>query len=191
MKQFELIYNYIDEKKVKCTQHKPIIIKTNDRDFTGKTLADIISQVKFVRKYYGFFDKTIYLLIGKTSFADKITYLLLDMIIYDLLKNTKFKISIGIDVDLTNVVNQGIKSTAMFRATDPHTHHLNGRLFIKYYEERITIRKDYYRRYITRKNLEDNLQLLSVVDSDICTFLKTVLMMISGSMRLVRLLENY
>lgn len=176
MNKFELIYNEVKEKKVKVTQHKPIIIISNDRIFTSKSLANILGQIKFIKKYYGFFEKskTIVLRLGKVDFADKITYLLLDTIIYDLVKNTKFRVNIEIDVNLSHIINQGVKSTAMYRASNHKTGFFDKDLFIKIYEEKVSLEEDYYRRYITRESLENNLQLPSIIVTDISYFLKMV-----------------
>lgn len=173
MKEFNLLYEYVKTIKVKVLQNKPIDIYINDSIINSSTLNILVGKLKYVKLYYKYFKKTIHLHLGKIVFADKITYLLLDLIIYDLLKNTNFKIHIDVDIDLKHIINQGIKSTAFVRSTDPESHILNPKLFIEIYEKKMSIANDYFRRYITRNSFDESIELPSVVITEISTFLKT------------------
>ena len=172
MNKFALIYDKVKEEKVKVVQNKPIIISISDKEFTSVTLARILSRLKYLRKYYWRFDKKVIIDLGKITFADKITYLLFDMIIYDLFENTSFSVDLKVNIDLMHIVNQGIKSTAFYRATDPKTRRFERNSFLQEYQRKLAVGEDYYRRYVTRAGLEHNLQLPSVIVSDIIAFLR-------------------
>lgn len=173
MNQFGLVYNKVTAIKVKVKQNKPVMInvpKFNDGFFTGESLKYILERVKFLKKYYRPIKLNIILSIGKVRFQDKITILMLDMLLYDLAKINNWKVNVSIEVDFkNNAFNHSIKSTSLYR-TAWGNGLLDNEAFLKNFEQ-LVITQEIYRRYVKREIFDKKPDIISSICSDIDTFL--------------------
>lgn len=171
MNNFNLIYNHIKEKKFcKVNKDKPIWININSENFTSETLLYILERMKYLKKYK-FLPLQINLSLGTVFFTDKITYIMLDMLIYDLYKTTNFTLYMEIDVDCTRVMHNGFQGTALFKSTVRNNGVLSKKYFIEEYEKSVQIEPNIYKRYYKRDQCETEIQLPSIIATDMYTIL--------------------
>lgn len=167
MNNFGLIYKTINEVSLgKIIKDRPIRINAYSESFNSGTLLYILQRVKYLKRYK-WLPLKVDLILGDVSFADKITYLMLDMIIYDIFVTTKFDLKIKVNVDCTRVMHNGFKGTALYRATIKSGGKLNKTAFITEYENSIYIDTSIYRRYYKRDILDTNPQIPSIVATEI------------------------
>ena len=173
MNSFDLIYEKITPKKVKLKQHKPVIISVPDINFTGDSLKFILERLKYLKNFKAIQLHVIFDL-GKTNFSDKITFLLLDIIFYDLFKTTRWMLDLKINVELClGAFNSGIKTTAFYRTLEKPGAEFDRNTFIKEFEKFVTT-EDTYRRYVTREKFEQKSTILSAISTDISTVLSQI-----------------
>lgn len=114
MQNIKLIYDSVKAVRVDIKK-KPIVIEINREKIDSDVLLYIVEKVKFLLNYK-LLKFNVLLKFKKLSFADKITYLMLDGIIYDLFKRTNFNIAIICDGDdKDNLHNDGFSGTALYR----------------------------------------------------------------------------
>lgn len=169
MRNVGLIYNYISERKLNM-RSKNIEIKLNHKYFTSKTLLYLAMNFKFLKKYK-YIPKNVYLNLGRMLFLDKITYLILDAIIYDFLITTKHQLYIDIEVDLQKINNNGFVGTALYNSVK------NGRfsreLFIEVYNKEYYSNERFYRRLLKAERLRNDDEFISIVYTDVSSVLKS------------------
>lgn len=168
MENIKLIYEKINSAKVNCKK-KPIVININRDSIDSKVLLNIASKFKYLMKYR-WLELSIVIKFKTLLFADKITYLILDALIYDLFKRTKFKIRIMFETSEECIHNSGFSGTALYR-TAIKGEYINKIIFIKNYEKTIYNDKTTYRRIISRAMLDKN-ETPSIIGSDVATILK-------------------
>lgn len=169
MNKFELIYRNVEEIEQKVIKNKPVVIRCKGSNFTGKTLKYILGKIKFLKKYK-LLELNIFFEFGTISFADKITYILFDMLLYDLYKTTKFKLNIDMKLE-KKIVHNGIQNTAFCRTINEYGA-LERAGFVKEYERKLYIAPNHYRKYMKRSCLDKQPSALSVIASEIESFLK-------------------
>lgn len=166
MNNFKLIYKYIDERKIKIIKNKRITIKNIEFPFTSISLNSILEKVKYLKRY-SLLPLDITFDFCKVEFSDKVTYIILDMMLYDLFITTNFDIRFKMELN-QSVWHYGIRNTALMRSIDK-TGRINKRKFINEYEKKVAMPSGgkWYRRYITREKLINDISIPSKVVSDI------------------------
>lgn len=114
MRNINLIYKEVTANKVNILK-KPIKIRIKKHIFRSDSLLYLVKKFKFLYKYK-YMPYIIVLDFGKIEFADKVTYLILDALLYDLLKNTNFNIAINMEINNKKIHHSGFKGTALYRA---------------------------------------------------------------------------
>lgn len=179
MNSFDLIYEKITPKKVKLKQHKPVIISVPDINFTGDSLKFILERLKYLKNFKAIQLHVIFDL-GKTNFSDKITFLLLDIIFYDLFKTTRWMLDLKINVELClGAFNSGIKTTAFYRTLEKPGAEFDRNTFIKEFEKFVTT-EDTYRRYVTRENLNKKVLYYQQLVQTLVPFFRKYMMTKTG-----------
>lgn len=169
MKNIKLIYDSAKGVKVDIKK-KPIVISINREKINGDVLLYIVEKVKFLLNYK-FLKFNIVFKFKSLSFADKITYLILDGIIYDLFKRTNFNIAIICDIqDKDNLHNDGFSGTALYR-TMKKFNYLDKKNFLEEYEKGIYNDKKTYRRFLDRELLNDK-ETPSIINTEVASILK-------------------
>ncbi|MBZ9608619.1 hypothetical protein G9F73_012450 [Clostridium estertheticum] len=170
MKNINLIYNYILPIKVDIHK-KPIRINLTGKIFNSETLVYLASRIKFLYGFKWIKGWKIIIELGNVEFADKITYLILDALLYDLLKNTRFNIGVSMSMDKKIIHHIGFVGTALYRAM-----YSNGlvdkKIFLKTYEKPFYSDTKVYRRLITHENLQMNNEWPSQVCTEVAAILK-------------------
>lgn len=170
MNNIELLYKDIKAKKISLL--KGIIrIDINFDKIDSKALMYLLQNLKYLLdfKYKNY---TILINFKLLNFADKITYLILDAIIYDLFKRTAFDIGVCFNgEDSKNVHNDGFSGTALYRSWGEDGH-IDKKKFISLYEKGTYIDRKTYRRLLSRDLLNDY-STPSIINSDVASILKT------------------
>lgn len=156
-------------------------IKSNIRDgiikiyipqsrFDSKSLALIVSKFKYLIKYK-YMKLSIKIILQNIDFKDKITYLMLEALIYDLLKRSNFSLGIYANTDTISktIHNIGFNQTALYRSIENGW--IDKKEFIKNYEKGIFVNPAIYRRFLSKQFLL-NLETPSVVYTEIASVLK-------------------
>lgn len=150
------------------TKNYEIVCK--DELFNSETLLDIAKKIKNFVRLYRFQKKNIILNIRSVkTFADKNTYLILDLLVFYLLYTCKScKLYIKVDADLSFATHNGIRNTTLYRMTEK-SFLLNREEFLDDY---VIFRSDTksYRRIIFKKEFND--KTASIVSTDIGNVLK-------------------
>lgn len=169
MNNIQLIYKNIKPIKVNYRKN-PIIIYVNRDKIDSVALFNIISKFKYLLTYR-FREFSIIIKFKNLTFKDKITYLVLDAIIYDLLKRSKFNINIEFEKqDDSNIHNSGFSGTSLYRTIKQHRY-IDKNKFIKEYEQAFYCDNTTYRRVISKENLK-NIETPSIIGSEVATVLK-------------------
>lgn len=169
MKNIGLIYNYISERKLNINEPK-IEIKLTDKYFTSKTLLYLANNFKFLKRYK-YSNKNVHINLGERIFCDKITYLILDAILYDFLMTTKYQVSIDMKADLSNIRNNGFVGTALYNSVNNGI--FSKELFLKAYDKEYSSNKRFYRRLLKAEKLRADDELISVVYTEASAILKS------------------
>ena len=170
MKNINLIYKNISPVKVPINK-KPIIIKSIKEEFNSKTLLNIAGKFKFLYTYK-FADWEIVINLGNVEFADKITYLMFDALLYDLFKNTRFIIRVVMSIDTKHIHQIGFKGTALYRSTNNESGLVNKKDFIEAYEKPFYLDKTVYRRIVTHEKLQNSNEWPSKIYTEVASILK-------------------
>ncbi|MGL5378961.1 hypothetical protein, partial [Clostridium sp.] len=169
MDNIKLIYENIKPIKVNYRK-KPIIIDINKSEFDSEVLVNFIGKIKYLFTYR-LCKFTLLIRFKNLKFKDKITYLILDAIIYDLLKRSQFDINVEIkSQDNSNIHNSGFTGTALYR-TMMECKYINKDVFINIYENKFYCDKTTYRRVLSKECLK-NIETPSIVGSEVATVLK-------------------
>lgn len=172
MKNVELLFKNVEERRVDIKKNK-IIISLEHKSINSKTLLYLARDFKFLLNYK-FCKKEIYIKFGDTKFQDKITYLILDSMLYYILKNTQFSLNVGINVDLKNVHNMGFVGTALYNCLKDG-YSINKDKFIVEYEKGFSGNYKVYRRFLTSEKLKESNKWPSIVFSEVAAILKECL----------------
>lgn len=169
MNNIELIYDKVPITKVKFNRNVIYINTINKAsgdisDFNSITLFELAKQFKYLR-LCPIYKKEIVIDLGKVRFTDKITYLILDAMLYDLLKNTLYDIRLKYNIDSKYITNNGVASTAFIRSVDKFGL-INKKEFLKNYSKKFFSDKNIYRRLIPVEDCKDS-KMPSVVFSDV------------------------
>lgn len=176
MKNFDLIYEHVNSSKCKISKksRNEFVTQINitDKEISGKTLYTLTSKFKFLIENYRFIKLNISInFTNPLMFKDKICYLLLDLLIYDIFKKTNFNIHFSFKkFDEDSYINSkgfGFFNSTLWRTYKNSTsYYLDKNLFIKELKKPI-FRSDFYRRFITADKLKDDLYIESTIFSDI------------------------
>lgn len=171
MDNIKLIYENVKEARVNYMQ-KPIKIFINSEKIDSKALYNIIARFKYLLKY-NLCKYNICLEFENLEFKDKITYLILDAVIYDLLKRSNFNIEIRyIRQNFSNIHTGGFISTALYR-TQNELGYIDKKTFIRYYEQNYYINEEIYRRIISKDILKND-ETPSIIASEVATIVKQI-----------------
>lgn len=164
------MYDYIKPVKVNIRK-RPIRIKLSEEVFTSNSLLYLASRFKYLYNYK-WMDCNIIIEFGNIKFADKITYLILDALLYDLLKNTRFNIGITMSFAFKEIHHIGFTGTALYRSASKDNGFIDKDIFIKAYEKSFYSNKQVYRRLITHENLQTSNELPSIIFSEVASILE-------------------
>lgn len=171
MDNIKLIYENVNEKKVKCRQ-RLIKIFINSEKIDSKALYNIIARFKYLLRYR-FCKYDICLEFKNLEFKDKITYLILDAVVYDLLKRSNFTIKIRcMKQNFSHIHTGGFISTALYR-TQKELGYIDKKTFIKYYEKKYYINEKVYRRIISKDILKKD-ETPSIIASEVAIIVKQI-----------------
>lgn len=171
MENIKLIYDNVKEIKVDFKK-KPIKIYINSEGIDSKVLYNIIARFKYLFRYR-FCKYNIHLIFENLIFKDKITYLILDAIIYDLLKRSNFNLEITCKKeDFSDIHTSGFVSTALYR-TQSNIGYLDKKLFIKYYEQNFYSTRNVYRKIISKEVLKND-ETPSIIGSEVASIAKQI-----------------
>lgn len=170
MKNIDLLYKskkVTKLKKLKGKKYHNIHIK--DENITSKTLNYIMEQIDSI-KHYRYINLELMFTFENFSFADKIVYLILELIICDLAKNTNFTIIFNIKHDSHNLYASGIVYSPLYTTLRKHGSYLNKKYFLSLFKK-LSINKENFRRFISKEELENN-EMPSKIYGDLATALK-------------------
>ena len=175
MKNIELIFESVNEIPVnrKARRNKTIEILVSDKIFRSNTLAAIIGKLKYLLKYKEE-DFHINIIFKNTlQFGDKITYILLDSILYYTLIKSSFKIFIksahytniltnNLDIYPGYIHNLGFESSTVFRTlTETKNNFLDKEIYLNLYtssyiKKDVERKRDFYRKMVSNADLKYN-----------------------------------
>ncbi|WP_122639029.1 hypothetical protein [Romboutsia sp. Marseille-P6047] len=169
MHNIKLIYDNIEEVKVN-RRKKYITINIKDEIIDSQTLYYIAARFKHLLKFK-YMKYKINLIFGKVKFADKITYLILDALLYDMFKRTNFEIGIEMEGSLgESIQSLGFTNTALYRTGILTKGNLNRRVFIDEYRK-LVVNENTYRKLLSREELDD-IMIESIIATDVASSLK-------------------
>lgn len=169
MKNVDLIFDYIHEWKVNISNN-PIIINVEENLITSKILKHISSDFKYLLKYPTL-NWEVILNFGEINFADKVTYLILDSLLYHMINNTRYKFKIYYKIDLNEVHNMGYLGTALYNSIVKNNY-IDSKKFLEFYNKKYYANDRIYRRFITDKELKEKEEWPSIVCSEVASILK-------------------
>lgn len=177
MKNIELVYDHVVEKKVdiKKLYKGRLILTVQEEVFDSTSLNELACYFKCLLRYK-FLNSNIIIYLKSCRFKDKITYIILESLIYHLLTHSNYIINIAFkDKKIYNEIhNNKFWKSALFIALDKF-----GRLekskFISEYTKSIILNDTLYRRYLTIEQLGD-----SKMPSQILTEIRTTLKVREG-----------
>lgn len=172
MKNINMIYNYIEETPIK-RRNECIEIHIKDSVIKSSTLYYIASRFKYLLKFR-FLKYKVVLKFDNFNFGDKITYLMLDALIYDMLSRTNFNLYLDINkVQKHGVHNIGFTSTAIYNTGLKTGCYLDKKIFLNEYKKS-RINKNTFRKLLTSEELKDSL-MQSIIFTDVANALKPYL----------------
>lgn len=192
MKNIELIYDKVREKEPSIKKKDIIITIQGNKSmrqgnkFTSYSLKQLLQQFKYIIKYRytnKIKGKDILIKLGNIDFADKITYLILDAILYHLINITDLKIIVHIkDLKLSTIHNMGFIGTALYKniTSKEYRGYLNNKVFLRDYDKKYFCEQydsekqevEIYHRYIESNQLKQKLEWPSIVAQDIGNILQ-------------------
>lgn len=172
MKNINIIYNYIDETPIN-KRNEYIKIHITDKIIKSNTLYYIASRFKHLLKFK-FLKYKIILKFDNFDFGDKITYLILDALIYDLYSRTNFELYLDINnVQKQGVHNIGFTSTAIYNTGLKTGWYLDKKIFLEEYRKS-RINKNTFRKLLTSEELK-NPFAQSIIFTDVANVLNLYL----------------
>lgn len=169
MDNIKLIYDSVEEVEIN-KRSKYITINIKDEIIDSQTLYYISARFKYLLKFKYMAYKVI-LKFGEVKFADKITYLILDALLYDMFRRTNFEIGVEMNGSLgENIQSLGFTSTALYRVGTTSGGNLDKRTFMNEYRK-LVIDKNTFRKLLTRKELDDSM-IQSRIFTDVANSLK-------------------
>lgn len=138
-----------DQLKRKYKIHNGwLIVELYEKEFTGKTIKKLISIVNGIHCSYGKIKIPIFFAFGNVRFADKLTYIVLECVMYYLMKNCghdiKIKINPKIEIDV-----EGIGSSPLMLLSSNKSE--KRKLFIQKFKFDIYMR--HFRRVVQKDNI--------------------------------------
>lgn len=169
MKNIHLIYDYLEPKPInRKKEFKEIHIK--EKSINSKVLLFIASRFKYLLKYRLLKYKVV-LRFDYFEFADKITYLILDALLYDLLSKTNFEIYVEVEcTPEERIQSLGFESTALYRTGVKTGSHINRKVFLEEYKKFI-VNKNNFRKLLSREELDKSVTE-SIIFTDVANALK-------------------
>ena len=82
-----------------------MVIEEKVELFTGETIKSIIGKINAIHKQYRTIKVPIEFHFGKTTFIDKLTYVMFECICYDLIHNHGHYVQVFMEVDITNDIH--------------------------------------------------------------------------------------
>ena len=171
MKNIRLIYENVNDNAFKPYTERVFIDLNDSEPFNWRKLKKLIGKLKKLRKYYKI-KKTIIINLGNFTFSDKAIYLIFDMMLYDIIKNTLFEIYVLGDENKNSIQHNNIKNTAFYEIGKKNNGLLEKNGFIKSFEKNIKINENSYKRLITRNDFSSSFEISSKVITDIGIVLK-------------------
>ena len=170
MKNINLLFekNCTSLVKIKPRKRGVIVIEDKSGLITGKTINEIIKKINALHKQYGKIKFSIEFHFGKTTFIDKLTFVIFECICYDLICNYGHYVQVYMEVDVSNdIYIAGINSSPLLLLNN------TTKETVKKYEAKFKydIYKSHFRRVIDGEHLEET-NFLGRVYEDINTFLK-------------------
>ncbi len=135
------------------------IITCNKETFTSECLLHIGINFKNIIKIYRYKSISIKLDLSRVkAFADKNTYIILDLFIFHLLYNCpKIKFYYGAELRLDRIIHNGFRSTALYRVgTKNKNNILNRKEFIETYAESF-YGVNHFRKIYIGEDLKDDM----------------------------------
>lgn len=170
MDNIKLVYDNLKEIPVN-RKKEYIIIDINDKIINSRTLKYIASRLKYLLKYR-FIQYKVVIRFKDIKFADKITYLILDALLYDIFMRTNFKIWVEMDISYTECMQSiGFTSTALYRTGKKIGSHLDKQIFTEEYRK-LVINNNTFRKLLKRDEL-DNVMIESIIATDVANSLKS------------------
>ena len=170
MKNIRLIYENVNDNIFKPYTEKVFIDLNDSEPFNWRKLKKLIGKLKKLRKYHKI-KKTIIINLGNFTFSDKAIYLIFDMMLYDIIKNTLFEIYV-LGEENKSIQHNNIKTTAFHEIGKKNNGLLEKDGFIKSFEKNIKINENSYKRLITRNDFSSSFEISSKVITDIGIVLK-------------------
>lgn len=167
MKYTNLIFNKVDERKANIN-NSDIYINFNEQVFTSSSLKHLVSNFKYLLKFKCI-NINLILNFGEIKFADKITYLVLESLIYYMITNTKYTFKLIFIINKSDIHSLGFIETALVKSSTEGT--IDRDLFLKLYEKSIYYKNNVYRRYLTENMLKERNEWPSIVCSEVATVL--------------------
>lgn len=164
MKYANLIFENVTERKIHINNNR-VVIEFNEYIFTSISLKHLVSNFKYLLKLPNIKIKVI-LNFGKIRFADKITYLMLETIMYYMLTHTEYKFELHFEVDKRNINNIGFIESAIVKSLNNDSI-INKDIFLHNYEKTFYSNNIVYRRYLTENMLTEKKEWPSIVGSEI------------------------
>lgn len=165
MNDFKLIYEQVESIKVKPINNR-VILRIDEVPFDSKSLITLVGKFKYLL-IRNFMKYTIILKFKKIDFKDKITYLILDSLIFDVLTRSNFCINIMLEDEIIppKVHNNGFNSTALYQSCYKGV--INREKFLKIYTNNY-YDKDVFKKFLKRSELEDG-EITSKLGTEIAT----------------------
>lgn len=171
MKNIRLLYENVREVKVN-TKSKYIEINMYEDEISSRVLRNLAGRIKYLLKYM-LMPYNIIIKFKKLFFKDKITYLILDLLVYSMIKGTNFNVAIEFEnLDNENIHNDGFTGTSLYRVLK-NNNWIDRKDFINKFESEYYADKVTYRRNLKRKDL-DKPELPSIISSEIAIILKGI-----------------
>lgn len=175
MKNVSLLFNSIPEHKFIKIKNKnsKIRIKITGNDFNSYSLFEISIKLKYLLCNYKYLPLNIELDLGDVIFIDKATYIILDAIIFYVLTQTNFNISLCMNCDSTRFIHNGLTLTSFIRNSNIDGL-INKKGLISDYLKRKHINTSHFRVFMCRSEMGSN-DTVSFLMSDVASFLKPFL----------------
>ncbi|NFH89718.1 hypothetical protein FDA33_05790 [Clostridium botulinum] len=171
MKYTSLIFDNVEEYKININNGR-IYIKFDEDIFTSTSLKHLTSNFKYILNYSNM-NIDVILNLGVIKFADKITYLILESLIYYMITNTAYRFKLFFEINRSNIHSIGFIETALVKSIDKNNI-IDKNKFLLLYEKTFYNNNNVYRRYLTNNMLVEKKEWPSIVASEIGTILTTI-----------------
>lgn len=161
--------NYNNKKNrmlVKLQKQGMVFIEINQGELNGNSIARLASEIYYVIKTYKKACKGIVINCNKLKPADKLSYILFEVMLYDLIFNHGYKIALYADCCVTKIDTEGMYDTTL------NSHPQYCREVEKYKKKfAFSHSKYHFRRIITHE--QSNGETISVLLGELKTFFLT------------------